>query len=376
MVHRAMASAGVERGPIRGSAARAAAMRAAAVRRNIRPAAQPAARLVVARPTMARPLEARVAVQRANVSARLCAPQPIAFILSGALYLAEPRALHTITSFSRHVVTPLGGHAQSAAFVNLLVAHSRVSNKPTPNAASLGSVEASLRSFGVPLGGVALYTDDPTERLFPPEAPARCAWGCNRVFRYDGRDQAYCTFAGRLVTHWWGRMALSWDMMESWESRAVKGFRFSSVLLCRPDILFSAPLSRRCYDTSQAWYSAVSPPDGLWLFKRAVARDVMNTIRLLVAGPSARCHVKPCCGINRTSSYAFSWLPLCHWASEHWMSGLRIRLFDGVRASVIVHQGSATVSDINAGRDGRRKPDSHALLSRPTGKGGMHCGWA
>lgn len=302
-----------------------------------------------------------------------CAAQPIAFVLAGAYYTAEARP--TIASFARNVVAPLGVHPQSAAFVNLFVRRSRKSNKGVPDAASLDGVAASLRAFTVPLRGVSLETVDPTEKLFPAEAPARCAWGCDRVRRAGARDHAYCASAGKKMTHWWGRMALSWDSIVLWESQVASGFRFESVLLSRPDILFSELESNRpCYNTSKLWYSAVSPPDGLWFFNRAVAHDAMNTIRLLVsAGSAARCKdERSCCGVNHTSSYAFSWLPLCHWLSEHWDSGLRLSRFDGVRASVVMRKGSMTSVDVNAVRE---LPEGPKIISRPTGRHGMHCGW-
>ncbi|KAG8470642.1 hypothetical protein KFE25_009063 [Diacronema lutheri] len=298
--------------------------------------------------------------------AAMCAPRRIAFVLAGAVYTVE--RTDTVASFAQHVVNPLGTHAQSAVFVNLVVARARGSNARADHA-GLAALVASLRAFTVQLGGVSVRAEDATEGRFAPEAPARCAWGCARRPTTGGRDAQYCAFAAKLVTHWWGRMALAWDMITSWEREAGR-LRFESVLLSRPDLVHTATLDRPCaYDTTRYWYSAISPPDALWYFSRPVARDAMNTIRLLVRNNTHRCSTE------RPSSYAFSWFALCHWARQRWGSGLRVRLFEGVRASVVVRQGSAAVRDVNAGRSGVRKPDGYTLSTRPSGLGGMHCGW-
>jgi hypothetical protein len=229
-----------------------------------------------------------------------------------------------------------------------------------------------------------LQREDATEALFSAADAnriARCVWGCEdrrkAPVRWVGRDLAYCEFAARLVRHWWGRMALSWDMVDAWERE--RGSLFDAVLFSRPDLAHAAPLAEPCgLDTERFWYSTITPPDGLWLFKRSVARDVLQTARLIVGSNASECGGRPapCCRAGRPTSYWFSYAALCRWARVLWPSGMRVRVFDGVRASTALRQGALAVADVNAGRDGRPKPRGFALRARPAPTGGVHCGWA
>jgi hypothetical protein len=307
----------------------------------------------------------------ADAAGQPCAPPRIAFVLLGAFYTSSStRSLH---SFAEHVVKPLGGNPGSAAFVSLYLMQRRGSRDP-PGADAVAEVRASLSEFPVQLGGVSVETFDVTEQHFS-QPPVHCLWGCGKRGQgARGRDREYCKFIGDRVTHWWGRMALAWDLLLAFEQ--AQHVTFESVLLTRPDLMHTASVFNPCsYDTSAFWYSANSPPDSIWLFNRRVAHSVMLTIRNVIddSNSTASSSASPVCRKQKwlPSTYLYSWLPLCFWAREYAASGLRVRLFDGLHASVEVKAGS-TVWDVNAGRDRRRKPVNYTMHTvRP----GVHCGW-
>lgn len=326
----------------------------------------------------------------------LAAQQRIAFIVAGASH----GSLDAMRSLAINLIRPLCANPASAIFVDVILAPSRIPHKPGIDSTGTddgladmfaASVCPQLASLRVSNTSAALA---PTMNSFWPVA--LCAWGCKKRAG-GGRRLAYCQSRLVLIYNWWGRMARVWRQVEAWEATAGRGLRFESVLLARPDIVYRTALKASAVaelDTTRFWYSALEPPDGLWFFNRQVAQDAMRTavklsIRTTREGrggePSSRGSSSRVsnsrgksaskCRSPQPTSYLFSWFAMCYWADEHWKTGGRVRLFDGINASVLLR--TRAIENILVSTMGMPPPLGFSMSRRPRtlSKGRETCGW-
>ena len=153
------------------------------------------------------------------------------------------------------------------------------------------------------------------------------------------------------VAHWWGSMREAWKLVEDFERTSTvppgtaephmsgaqatsssADARFEYVLFARADIHFSAPIGHACSRalTNLTWFTAVEPPDAMWLLPRWVARYAMRTISAALnrtvaaaaggAPTDVRC-VEPPMALN---GLGYSWFPACYWTLRLWSTGLRL----------------------------------------------------
>lgn len=303
-----------------------------------------------------------------------------------------------------NLVVPLGANPASAVFVDLLLAPSRNSWRAARRAANgsisaeqrdgssdalahVASGETALRQLfstsGCPAQLVSVRLSVPSATI--PQTGARsrrfwpvaqCAWGCEErePSAGCGRPLAYCQKTIGSIQNWWGRMARVWSSVERFEATGARGALFESVLLARPDLVYGTPLAASAvmaFDRARFWYSALVPPDGLWLFNRRVARDVLLSVDKLAAhasggtrGGAGEASRAQRCTLSQPLPFYSSWLLMCYWADQHWDAGGRVRLFAGINASVVLQDHAH--KNVFANAKDVPPPLGFAMLSRPS----------
>lgn len=145
---------------------------------------------------------------------------------------------------------------------------------------------------------------------------------------------------------WWSTMEWALDMVERRE--LVRKRRFQSLLTVRVNVAFAAPVGMWLPQLSKpdTWYTAVEPPDAVWLLPRWLAGYVMRTLSAFIDAAER----KTC---SNSTKYAFSWFIPCYWSDRFWGSlppeaplavggtnavgGLRVRFTPAFNGSVKIH---------------------------------------
>ena len=144
----------------------------------------------------------------------------------------------------------------------------------------------------------------------------------------------------------WSTMEWAMDMVERRE--LVRKRQFQSLLTVRVNVAFATPVGMWLPQLAEpnTWYTAVEPPDAVWLLPRWLAGYAMRTLSGFVDAAARKACRKP-------TEYAMSWFIPCYWSTRFWESlppeapqavggtravgGLRVRFTAAFNGSVPIH---------------------------------------
>ena len=217
-----------------------------------------------------------------------------AFLLVGASRQLDNPLVHN--AYAAHVLGAFGAHSRTQLFLHLGHERPRRPGEAHP----LDGAIATLQPARVEVVSLAHHAQTvPPGTCLPNEE------------RWSNADYQ------RRALQWWGALSAAWTMVWNWE-REEGHARFESVVVSRPDLVFTDGFGPACAYAGDVWYTAgIGSPDMLWLMPRRIAAAVLNTLRTFTtcSEGAACCRLQRSGGDDdlRADDWAASYWPLSYW---------------------------------------------------------------